>query len=85
MASTTDRLRNSLKSQKPGSLTCEAKMLPQDTASTISSGAATSGSTTPAAVTTATVAEPSATRISAAIPQASTMGERFQPSVSSVM
>ena len=39
MASITDRLKNSLNSQKPGSLTCEKAMLPQETANTISSGA----------------------------------------------
>ena len=39
MASITDRFKNYVNSQKPGSLTGEAKMLPQDTASTISSAA----------------------------------------------
>jgi len=89
IASMTDRLKYSLNIQKPGSLTCEKAIDPQETASTMTSAwtplPASSGSATPEAVTTATVAEPRATRRIAAISQARMIGEMDQPSVASLM
>lgn len=89
IASTTDRLKYSLNIQKPGSLTWEKAIEPQETASTMTSGwtplPASSGSATPEAVTTATVAEPRATRRMAAISQARMRGETDQCAVESLM
>ena len=67
--------RYSLTSQKPASLTCERNTEPAPIASTSrdASGddrSAASGAMMPAAVTVATVAEPVATRTSAATNQA---------------
>lgn len=81
IACPTGKLKYSLNIQNPGSLTCEAKTLPDDVAKTINSGltpdAATKGKTIPDAVVIATVAEPTAVLKSAAIIQASTIGEIF--------
>ena len=80
----TVMLKNSLMSQNPESLTCDSTSEPAPVASTSSSGcvpgvAAAMGATIPALVVIATVAEPVATRISAATVQASSSGEACDP------
>ena len=81
MVSPMVRLKYSLNSQNPGSLTCEKITLPDPTAITINSGltpvVAISGAAIPPAVIAATVAEPSAIRSTAAIDQAINSGERL--------
>src|SRR5450830_1897687 len=77
----TVMLKYSLTSQKPPSLTCDRISEPAPVASTISSGRVpptdiTIGATMPQAVVIATVAEPVATRISAATNQPSSKGDR---------
>src|SRR5918992_3309390 len=76
----TVMLKNSLMSQKPASFTWESTREPAPVASTSSSGGvpgvdAASGATIPAAVVMATVADPVATRMSAATIQARTSGD----------
>ncbi len=81
MVSPMVRLKYSLNSQKPGSLTWEKITLPEPTAITISSGltpvVAISGAAIPPAVMAATVAEPSAIRSTAAIDHAINSGDMF--------
>ena len=78
-----DRLKYSLKSQKPESFTWEKKRLPAPTDNTIKFGsvpvAKTNGAIIPAEVNPATVAEPTATRIAAAISQPSNNGGSANP------
>ncbi len=72
------RLKYSLKSQKPPSFTCENIKLPAPILNTIKLGStpppATKGYIIPAAVNPAIVAEPTQTRIMAAINQPKTKG-----------
>ena len=72
------RLKYSLQSQKPESLTCDNNRLPAPTASTIKLGLAcvdaSAGAMMPAAVNPATVADPMLTRMTAAINQPSSNG-----------
>src|SRR5476649_1770304 len=86
MVSMMVRLKYSLNSQKPGSLTWEKITLPEPTAITISSGlapvVAMSGAAIPPAVMAATVAEPRAIRSTAAMAQASSSGDMLLPTMS---
>jgi len=72
------RLKYSLNIQKPPSLTCENMRLPEPIASTISSGLTSDierkDNMIPEAVSPATVADPTHTRMMAAMSQASTSG-----------
>src|SRR5450830_386000 len=75
-------LKYSLTSQKPPSLTCENTSEPAPVASTINSGRTppatrTMGATMPQAVVIATVAEPVATRMSAATSHPSNKGDKW--------
>ena len=83
------RLKYSLKSQKPASLTCESARLPAPIASTIRFGsvppAVTIGARMPAAVSPATVADPTHTRITAVTSQARTSGSSGRPCIASPM
>src|SRR2546426_4258103 len=86
----TVMLKNSLMSQKPESFTCDSTSEPAPVASTSSSGcvpgvASAIGATTPAAVVIATVAEPGATRVSAATGHASRNGEACDPTATSAI
>ena len=85
----TVKPKNSLKSQKPGSFGGEKITLPAPTANTMSSGLTPvngiNGATIPPAVNAATVAEPTAIRITDAIIQAKSNGDRFAPITSSPM
>ena len=77
-------LKNSLMSQKPESLTCDSTSDPAPVARTSSSARVPGmdeaiGATMPAAVVIATVAEPVATRMSAATVQARRIGEACDP------
>src|SRR6266851_1244390 len=86
----TVMLKYSLMSQNPESLTCESTSDPAPVASTNSSacvpGVATAmGATMPAAVVIATVAEPVATRISAATVHASSSGDGCDPSATAAI
>src|SRR5207253_8189221 len=80
----TVMLKNSLMSQNPESFTCDSTSEPAPVASTNSSvcepGVVSAmGATMPALVVIATVAEPVATRISAATVHASKSGEACDP------
>ena len=86
----TVMLKNSLMSQNPESFTCESTNEPAPVASTSSSAlvpevAIAIGATIPALVVIATVAEPVATRISAAMVQASRSGEACDPRATSAI
>src|SRR5206468_10862110 len=83
-------LKNSLMSQNPESFTGDSTREPAPVASTSSSAfvpgvAAAIGATMPALVVIATVAEPVATRISAATVQASRSGDACDPSATSAI
>src|SRR5476649_638191 len=83
-------LKNSLMSQNPVSFTCDNTSEPAPVASTSSSAcvpgvAIAIGATIPAAVVIATVADPVATRISAATIQASTSGDACDPIATSAI
>ena len=77
------KLKYSLKSQNPESFTWEKNRLPAPTDSTIKLGsvpdACTNGAMIPAVVKPATVAEPIATRITAAINQPKNNGDKLIP------
>src|SRR5258705_1625937 len=86
----TVMLKNSLMSQNPASFTCDNTSEPAPVASTSSSGdvpgvAAAMGATIPALVVIATVAEPVATRMSAATVHASRSGEAYDPRATSAI
>ena len=84
-----ERLKYSLKSQNPPSLTCEKIRLPDPVASTRSTGLieviAYTGANIPAVVNAATVAEPTAIRINAAIPQHNKIGDISTPPMASII
>src|SRR3954466_3724013 len=80
----TVMLKNSLISQNPASFTCESISAPAPVASTSSSAlvpgvAAAMGATIPAAAVIETVADPVATLIRVAIPQAKSSGDVCDP------
>src|ERR1700735_2832437 len=83
MVSLMDRLKYSLNSQNPLSLTWEKNRLPAPTDNTIKLGSTCkrfiNGKIMPAAVKPATVADPRQTRIMAAISQPRTSGWIGQP------